>query len=317
LFLFVVTARFIIFLLLVMEFALILWPAEERLAILSRARQRTPLVLGVLTGLILLTLTPLMLWAYTSDQLANTPMGDFAGFMEAQAEGQPEKPRLLLSEQSIYRQLYPALGSTLDLQLADGADRFEGAATVGDLVRGLEQVWVLPTGPQQNALQNSVAGRGQLLATYNFEGLGAASLYTFQPNPLPFIAFARCTGGIELLAHQVEVGSGTINLTLYWRALEPQTQNLTVFTQLLNSAGEQVAGHDSVPRNHTAPVTDWPVEAVQADPHRLDLPRDLPPGDYTLIVGLYNDFNERVRCIDPSGFGYPNHAAPLETLSLP
>jgi hypothetical protein len=314
---FVVIARFVLFLLLTVEFGLVLWPAEDRLTTLGWVQQRIPLVLGGLAGLACLLLTPLSLWAYTNDQLTSTPVGDFAGFIEAQTEGQPQKPRLLLNDQLIYRQLYPALGNTLDMQLADGGGRFEGAASVGDLVRGLEQVWVLPTGPQQNALSNAVAGRGELLGTYNFEGLGAVSLYTFQPNPVPLIAPARCTGGIELLTHQVEVGGGAINLTLYWRALETQTQNLKVFTQLLNSAGEQVAGHDSVPRNHTAPVTGWAVEVIQADPHRLDLPAGLPPDEYTLIVGLYNDFTERVRCIDPAGFGFPNHAISLEKLMLP
>jgi hypothetical protein len=314
---FIVIARSIMWLILAVEFALILWPAEDRLVVLGQVRERAPLVLGVLAGLALVVLTPLTIYAYNSNQLNNTPAGAFAGFIEIQAENQPNKPRLLLSDQAVYRQLYPHLAGVVDLQMADGADRFNGAASVTDLLQGFDRIWILPTGPQQNALRNAVSARGQELAAYNFEGLGTASLYTFRPNPIPLIAPARFTGGVELLGRQIEVESGTIELTLYWRALNPQAQGLTVFTQLLNANGEQVAGHDSVPQEGAAPVTSWPAGAVQADTHRIEIPGNLPAGEYTVIAGLYNEFKERVRTIDPTGTNYPDQAVPLETLSLP
>src|SRR5690606_12458502 len=93
---------------------------------------------------------------------------------------------------------------------------------------------------------------------------------------------ARFRADIELLTHQVEVGGGAVKVTLYWRVLAEQRQSLTVFTQLLNAEGQQVAGHDSVPRNGTFPMTEWPVETVQVDRHRIELPPNLPPGQYTL-----------------------------------
>lgn len=314
---FIVSARFIVILLLAGECSLILWPAGERLPALTPIRERTPLVLAIIAALTLVVLTPLMVLAYSDSRLTNSPVGTFTGFMRVKAQESQGKPRLLLSDQETYRQLYPHLHPIADLQLADGAAKFSGAATVSDLVRGLNQVWILPTGPQQNTLHNAVANRGELLASYTFENLGVLSLYTFRPNPIPLIAPARFTGGIELLDHQLQLQDQAVKLTLYWRALNPQTQNLKVFTQLLNAAGDQVAGQDSVPMNGAAPVTEWPVEAIIADPHRIEIPPNLPPGQYTVIVGLYNNFNERVRSIDPSGFGHPNHAVRLETLQLP
>jgi hypothetical protein len=314
---FIVIARFIIILILAVEFAMMLWPAEARLAPLRPVRERMPLVLGGLAALALLVLTPLMVQAYSTHQLANSPAGTFAGFMKAQAQAGSAKPRLLLSDQNTYRLLYPHLHQTIDMQLADGANKFAGAATVSDLIQDFNQVWILPTGPEQNALHNTISNRGELLATYNFEGIGALSLYTFRPNPFPLIPPARFIGGIELLDYQTQVEDDVVKIALYWRALNPQTQNLKVFTQLLNAAGEQVAGHDSVPRNGSAPVTGWPVEVVQADSHRIEIPPDLPPGEYTVIAGLYNNFNERIQSMDPAGVGYPNRAVPLETLRLP
>jgi hypothetical protein len=302
---FVVIARFIVTIALAIEFALVLWPSEQRLASMVQVREYVPTVLGSLAVLTLVVLTPFMLRAYTSSQLANSPVGTFTGFIKTQAANSQDdqtnlaRPRLLLSDQATYRQLYPHLHDTLNLQLADGTSKgFNSAATVTDLLQGSDQVWILPTGSQARALNNAVSARGKILASYNFEGLGTASLYTLQPNPIPIIAPARFIGGI------------------YWRALNPQSQNLTVFTQILNETGDLVAGHDSIPSNGTAPLPIWTVEAVQADPHRIELPATLPPGDYTVIAGLYNDFDVRLRVIRPDGLGYTNRAVSLEVVPL-
>ena len=131
-----------------------------------------------------------------------------------------------------------------------------------------------------------------------------------------WIAPARFTGGIELLEHHANISDDAVTLTLYWRALDPQTQKLTVFTQLLDSNGELVAGHDGVPQAGTAPVPDWPVGEVQSDTHSIALPFNLQPGEYSLVVGMYNRFNERIAAIAPDGTAYSNRAVPLETVQL-
>jgi hypothetical protein len=56
---------------------------------------------------------------------------------------------------------------------------------------------------------------------------------------------------------------------------------------------------------------------VRADAHRIELPLDLPPGEYSLIAGLYNDFGDRLRAIAPNGYTFANQAVPLETVRLP
>ena len=320
---FIVVIRFLLTLALAIEFALILWPAEARLSPFAKARRHVPVGIGGFAALALIVLTPFTLRAYTSEQLANSPVGTFTGFMESQLEsGQSNapQPRLLLSDQTIYRQIYPHLRTQFDLQLTDGASKeFADAPTLPTLLEGVDQVWILPTGTQTQAqaLRRGVSARGTELAVYDFEGLGTASLYTLRSNPTRLIAPARFIGGIELLSHQIERQGNIIELTLYWRTLNPQARNLTVFTQILNSDGLRVEGHDSIPQNGTAPIPNWTVDAVVADPHRINLPPDLPPGEYTIIAGLYNDFNERLRSIDPAGAGHPNRAVPLETIQLP
>ena len=316
---FIVIVRFLITIALVIEFALVLWSAQAQLAIFARVHRYVPVGLGGFAALALIVLTPLTLRAYTTEQLSNSPLGTFAGFMETQHDSsQAVAPRLLLSDQATYRQVYPHLSTEFDLHLTDGASRtFTEAATIQDLLSGLEQVWILPTGPQAQVLRGAVSARGTELAAYDFDGLGTASLYSLQPNASRFIAPARFSGGLELLSHQMTRQGNTITLTLYWRALNTQAQSLTVFTQIINADGQRIEGHDSIPANGTAPMPTWTVGAVVADPHRIPLPPDLSPGEYTLVAGLYNDFNERLSSIDPDGVTYLNRAVPLEAIQLP
>ena len=312
----VVIVRLLMWLVLALEFGLVLWPVKESQESLARVHQLAPRILGGLAVIALVLLVPVTINAYNTSQLEDSPLKAFAGFMEMQAENNPgDTPaRLLLSNQATYRQVYPHLNDTFDLQLTDGPSReFPEAASTTDLIRGQSRVWILPTGVQNQALANTVAQRGTQLATYNFDGIGTASLYSFEANPQPFIPLARFFGGVELLGYQADVDDG-VTVTLYWRATAPQNQNLTVFTQVLNEAGELVSSHDSVPNAGRSPVTEWPIGAVQVDNHHIEIPSDLAAGDYTLVIGLYNDANERIRGIDPEGFGFGNRAVPLEVL---
>ena len=79
-----------------------------------------------------------------------------------------------------------------------------------------------------------------------------------------------------------------LDLDLYWETLRPVNKSYTVFTHLLGEADQLVAQRDSVPRDGTYPTTDWVRDEVVQDGYRLDLPRDLPPGEYHLSVGLYD-----------------------------
>jgi|GEM_PF-221777 len=322
---FIVVARFALTTLLALEFAAVIWPLESRWPGLIKLQAKTPQYLGGLAAVVLAVLIPLLLWSYHTEQLADSPLATFVNFIRVQTRnieniqpGPAGKPRLLLSDQATYRQLYPYLSRDFDLQLTDGAaKKYPGAPRVVELLQGLDTIWVLPTGPQERVLSSAVSGRGQALATFEFAGLGTASLYGFQANIPPFIAPARFSSGIELLTHEVAKERGAVKVTLYWRALNAQTQDYKVFTQLLDAQGQLVASHDSAPANESDPTTGWPVNAVRADPHRIELPPDLPPGEYTLMTGLYNSFGDRLRAIAPNGYTFANQAVPLETVRLP
>jgi hypothetical protein len=324
---FIVIVRFLVMLVLALEFALVIWGPEKRLAFLVKPQQYAPLALGTLSVLALLVLTPMMLRAYADDRLAHSPAHTFIGFMQAQAQNIGDSPscevgpdslRLFLSEPATYRELYPHLRRDLALHLVVGAPAESNVPPTRDLLPDSGPGWVLATGPQAAVLTRAAAQKGDAIETFDFEGLGPATLYGFSPDTLQIcVAPARFTGGIELVTHQIEVKSGSVDVTLFWRARSPQRQNLTVFTQLLDAEGQWLTGHDSVPQNGAAPTTTWAVDAVQMDPHRIELPANLPPGNYTLTVGLYNDVGARLSAFTPSGLSYPNRNVPLQTIQLP
>jgi hypothetical protein len=100
-------------------------------------------------------------------------------------------------------------------------------------------------------------------------------------------------GQITLLGYNLPSGpfrpGDSVPLTLFWRS---QTSRMgvsyAVFVHLVDEDGTIVAQADKEPGPRSKrPTTSWIKDEVIADPIALTLPRDLPPGDYRLLVGLY------------------------------
>jgi Dolichyl-phosphate-mannose-protein mannosyltransferase len=78
-----------------------------------------------------------------------------------------------------------------------------------------------------------------------------------------------------------------LNLTLYWRGEKPISEDYTIFVHLLDKDNNKVAQRDTQPRYGALPTTKWETGALFDDNQSLDLPADLPPGNYTLVIGIY------------------------------
>jgi len=76
-------------------------------------------------------------------------------------------------------------------------------------------------------------------------------------------------------------------LTLYWQSDQPLATDYVVFVHLLDAAGNRVWGADAPPLGGLYPTSAWEPGLIVADPRPL-LPGDLPPGEYTLAVGMYH-----------------------------
>jgi len=79
-----------------------------------------------------------------------------------------------------------------------------------------------------------------------------------------------------------------VTLTLYWEAREAPLADYQVFVHLVGDVPEPVAQGDGPPLLGDYPTTMWAPGEIVADPHLVAFPADLPPGQYRLLVGMYD-----------------------------
>ena len=90
----------------------------------------------------------------------------------------------------------------------------------------------------------------------------------------------------------------TINVTLAWRNdIEGREHVPTASVQLFDPAGNRVAQRDMVLANGLYCQEDWHGGEVVLDRHLLTLSPWLPPGEYELLVSLYEP--QKVRALGP------------------
>jgi hypothetical protein len=91
-------------------------------------------------------------------------------------------------------------------------------------------------------------------------------------------------------------------LTLNWQATGNFETDYTVFIQLWDlQSGQYIAGFDGPPVGGDYPTSLWAPGEVIVDAHPLDL-SSLRPGQYRLLVGLYNPITgDRLPAFGPAG----------------
>jgi hypothetical protein len=78
-----------------------------------------------------------------------------------------------------------------------------------------------------------------------------------------------------------------LTVTLAWEAREVLDGQYVVFVHLLSSDNALAAQHDAPPVGQMIPPSLWPSGAVFGYPVVIELPDELPAGDYRLLVGVY------------------------------
>ncbi len=121
--------------------------------------------------------------------------------------------------------------------------------------------------------------------------IGGAPSDVLAENVIPQYPQADRLGGVlELkgydLTHAFE--NGEIRLTLYWESIGVAGADYTTFVHLQNSAGEVIAQTDRQPAAGTYPTSLWDVGEVIRDEIIIQLPSDLPVGEYKLLTGMYD-----------------------------
>ena len=117
---------------------------------------------------------------------------------------------------------------------------------------------------------------------------------------------ARLSDDIDLLGYDIGDDTlkpgGSLDLTLYWTPRGRPTRDYTVFLHLLDSQGQLRAQADSPPTSGMYPTSVWDAGESIADFHTIVLPTDLPAGNYTIAMGLYDpQTGQRLPIMDENG----------------
>jgi 4-amino-4-deoxy-L-arabinose transferase-like glycosyltransferase len=100
-------------------------------------------------------------------------------------------------------------------------------------------------------------------------------------------AYANFNNLVELIGLDwIEDESGQRYLTLYWRGQQRADQSYKIFVHVRNEAGQTIANADHEVYGGLLPTQLWPINGgILKD--TIALHSDIPPGRYTLYIGLY------------------------------
>lgn len=128
------------------------------------------------------------------------------------------------------------------------------------------------------------------------------------PNP----SAVNFGGLIELAGYRLSdlsaPAGGTLELTLFWRALSPIPRDYIVFAHIVEPASMRIyAGSDAMPAAWARPTTTWAPGEIIEDRHTLAIDPATPPvpGIYEVEIGLYLNPGDgtfpRLRVVTPDG----------------
>ena len=135
---------------------------------------------------------------------------------------------------------------------------------------------------------------------------------TFAP-PTPDIPLeVTYSDELALVGYDLEQTQASLELTLYWHALQMPTESYKMFVHIIDEAsGVLVAQQDYIPQNWQYPTNFWEPGEYVADSLTIDLSQ-VPAGNYQLQAGIYQtDTGERLITTPP----FPDNSARLTSIT--
>ncbi len=139
-----------------------------------------------------------------------------------------------------------------------------------------------------------------------------------QPPSIPFEA--RLGEAIHLTGYDLQFPipnpQSPIPVTLYWQATADIPADYTVFTQLIGPDGQAWAQWDNPPQAGRYPTSLWVAGDQVVDRYDLLLRENYPPGEYRLLVGMYDPTTGERLPVTINGQPQPNQAVELTKLKI-
>lgn len=118
------------------------------------------------------------------------------------------------------------------------------------------------------------------------------------PMPPPLLTDQPLDDRITLAAARVDqtrlAAGDLLHVRLHWLPTQPLPEDYKLFVHLADGDGQPLAQWDGLPGLNTERTSLWPEGETFADHVLLRIPTDMAPGEYELLVGLY-DASSRAR----------------------
>ena len=125
---------------------------------------------------------------------------------------------------------------------------------------------------------------------------------------------ARFANGVELLGYDLRdtdvTQEGEVRVRLYWRTLEPLTENLRSYVHLDAPVTQLTWGDFTKDNAGDKPTKSWPVGFYVVDDFRLRVPGFTPPVRANLNVGLLDEHGAPVPLVDGG------HSIPIGSVAV-
>ncbi len=295
------------------EYALILFPSlgswRFRRAVLALPQVVTLVGVGIVGVL--------AVRAYSVEQYAQDPYREVMDVLREQ-----EGAGIVLANESLYNRLFPFLSRSASLRLLASDEwsfqRLEKFATEHALL------WVVDIGTGEDEAAYPVLERW--LSEHHFpldrRWFENARLNSYATGEPPVLQPAQANLGQELLLTGYGLDGAAIQagevarLALRWQALAEMERDYTVFIHLLGPDGQIWGQRDGQPVGGFRPTSSWAVGEEILDHHALRLSSEAPPGEYRLVLGLYDAATgQRLPHLDANGKPLGDSVA-LQTVSV-
>ncbi|RLC75624.1 MAG: hypothetical protein DRI81_11700 [Chloroflexi bacterium] len=122
--------------------------------------------------------------------------------------------------------------------------------------------------------------------------------------------------GYRLSSDELSAGD-VLTVTLLWQSDSRLSAEYHIFAHLLDGGGQLAAQHDGAPGGGERPTWSWRNGEIIQDEHVLIADRDLPAGEYTLSVGMYDlSTGVRLPAVDSNGERLPENRILLQDIQV-